>query len=106
MKPVPASVQQRVVRLRAEIDRHNHRYHVLDDPEIPDAEYDRLMTQLRELEEEHPSLIVPDSPTQRVGGAPVAIATAVPGRASTCGGRPMRASPATSRYEGRPSEAP
>ena len=72
MKPVPASVQQRVARLRVEIDRHNHRYHVLDDPEIPDAEYDRLMTQLRELEEEHPSLIVADSPTQRVGGAPVA----------------------------------
>ena len=72
MKAVPASVQQRVARLRAEIDRHNHRYHVLDDPEIPDAEYDRLLVQLRELESEHPSLVVPESPTQRVGGAPVA----------------------------------
>ena len=72
MKAVPASVRQRVLKLRAEIDRHNHRYHVLDNPEIPDAEYDRLMAQLRELEREHPALIVPESPTQRVGGSPVA----------------------------------
>ena len=71
MKAVPASVQQRVARLRAEIDRHNYRYHVLDDPEIPDSEYDRLMMQLRELEKEYPALIVPESPTQRIGGAPV-----------------------------------
>ena len=71
MQAVPASVQQRVARLRAEIDRHNYRYHVLDDPEIPDSEYDRLMMQLRELEREHPALIVPESPTQRIGGAPV-----------------------------------
>ena len=54
MKAVPASVQQRVARLRAEIERHNYRYYVLDDPEIPDAEYDRLMVELRELENEHP----------------------------------------------------
>ncbi len=72
MKPVPASLRQRVARLRAEIDRHNYRYHVLDDPEIPDSEYDRMMVELRELETEHPALIVPESPTQRVGGAPVA----------------------------------
>ncbi len=72
MKPVPASLRQRVARLRAEIDRHNHRYHVLDDPEIPDAEFDRLMAELRELEKKHPALIVPESPTQRVGGAPIA----------------------------------
>lgn len=72
MKAVPAAVRQRVLKLRAEIDRHNHRYHVLDDPEIPDAEYDRLLTQLRELEAEHPALIVPESPTQRVGGSPIA----------------------------------
>jgi DNA ligase (NAD+) len=71
MKAVPVSVQQRVARLRAEIDRHNHRYHVLDDPEIPDSEYDRLMQELRALEKDHPSLVVPESPTQRVGGAPV-----------------------------------
>jgi DNA ligase (NAD+) len=72
MKPAPASVRQRVARLRAEIDRHNHRYHVLDDPEITDAEFDRLMEELRGLESEHPALVVPESPTQRVGGAPVA----------------------------------
>jgi DNA ligase (NAD+) len=71
MKAEPASLRQGAKRLRAEIERHNYRYHVLDDPEIPDAEYDRLMTQLRELEQEHPGLVVPDSPTQRVGGAPV-----------------------------------
>ncbi|MEX0734287.1 MAG: NAD-dependent DNA ligase LigA [Steroidobacteraceae bacterium] len=71
MKKVPASLRQRVTKLRAEIDRHNHRYHVLDDPEIPDAEYDRLMMELRELEQKNPALIVPESPTQRVGGAPV-----------------------------------
>ncbi|MGH8198433.1 MAG: NAD-dependent DNA ligase LigA [Steroidobacteraceae bacterium] len=71
MKKVPASLRQRVAKLRAEIDRHNHRYHVLDDPEIPDAEYDRLMMELRELEQKNPALIVPESPTQRVGGAPV-----------------------------------
>lgn len=72
MKPVSASVRQRADRLRAEIEGHNHRYHVLDDPEIPDAEYDRLLNELRELEREHPSLVTPDSPTQRVGGTPVA----------------------------------
>lgn len=72
MAAVPASVQRRVVRLRAEIDRHNYRYHVLDDPEVSDAQYDRLMAELRALEADHPSLIVTDSPTQRVGGAPVA----------------------------------
>lgn len=72
MKAAPASVQQRVARLRAEIDRHNHRYHVLDDPEVSDAEYDRLLTELRSVEADYPALVVPDSPTQRVGGAPVA----------------------------------
>jgi DNA ligase (NAD+) len=71
MKAATGNVQQRVARLRAEIDRHNYRYHVLDDPEIPDSEYDRLMQELRALEEQNPSLVVPESPTQRVGGAPV-----------------------------------
>jgi DNA ligase (NAD+) len=69
--PAPASVQQRVARLRADIERHNYRYHVLDDPEIPDSEYDRLLRELRALEEDFPALVTPDSPTQRVGGAPV-----------------------------------
>ncbi|MGH8251850.1 MAG: NAD-dependent DNA ligase LigA [Steroidobacteraceae bacterium] len=72
MKPAPANLRQRAQRLRAEIERHNYRYHVLDDPEVPDAEYDRLITQLRALEQDHPGLVVPESPTQRVGGAPVA----------------------------------
>ena len=72
MKAAPAAVRQRVARLRAEIDRHNYRYHVLDDPEIPDAQYDRMLRELRTLEDQHPSLIVPESPTQRVGGAPIA----------------------------------
>ncbi|HEY7752289.1 MAG TPA: NAD-dependent DNA ligase LigA [Steroidobacteraceae bacterium] len=71
MKPAPASVRQRIERLRTQIEHHNYRYHVLDDPEIPDAEYDRLLVELRRLEGEHPELVTPDSPTQRVGGAPV-----------------------------------
>ncbi len=72
MKPAPASARQRVERLRSQIEHHNYRYHVLDDPEIPDAEFDRLLVELRALEREHPELITPESPTQRVGGAPVA----------------------------------
>ena len=71
MRPVPASAQRRAAELRAEIDRHNYRYHVLDDPEVSDAQYDRLLVELRQLEAEHPALVVPESPTQRVGGAPV-----------------------------------
>ncbi|MCF8061699.1 MAG: NAD-dependent DNA ligase LigA [Deltaproteobacteria bacterium] len=59
--------------LRREIERHNHRYYVLDDPEIPDAEYDRLFLRLRELERAHPHLVTPDSPTQRVGAEPQAV---------------------------------
>ncbi len=56
--------------LRDEIRRHEHLYYVLDAPEIPDAEFDRLMQQLKQLEAAHPELVVPDSPTQRVGGKP------------------------------------
>ena len=52
------------------VDHHLHRYHVLDDPEISDAEYDGLYDELKALEEEHPDLITPDSPTQRVGAPP------------------------------------
>ncbi|HEY7197508.1 MAG TPA: NAD-dependent DNA ligase LigA [Gaiellaceae bacterium] len=63
-------VASRAAELRRLVAHHNHRYHVLDDPEIPDAEYDRLFDELKALEEHHPNLIVPDSPTQRVG-APV-----------------------------------
>ena len=59
--------EQRLRELRAELDRHNHRYYVLDDPEVPDSEYDRLMLELKALESEHPGLITPDSPSQRRG---------------------------------------
>lgn len=57
--------------LREQIRHHNHRYHVLDDPEIPDVEYDRLMRALQALEQAHPETVSQDSPTQRVGDAPV-----------------------------------
>lgn len=60
----------RLEHLRREIRSHNHRYYVLDSPSISDAEYDRLMRELIELEEQHPETITPDSPSQRVGGAP------------------------------------
>jgi len=58
-------------KLRAQIELHNHQYYVLDDPQIPDSEFDRLFRQLQALEAEHPELTTPDSPTQRVGGAPL-----------------------------------
>jgi len=62
------SVALRVEKLRQEIERHAYRYYVLDDPEVSDEEYDRLMVDLRALEEKYPELVTPDSPTQRVGG--------------------------------------
>ncbi len=62
--------KQEIDRLRREIERHNHLYFVLDRPEISDAEYDALFRRLVELEAEHPDLVTPDSPTQRVGSAP------------------------------------
>jgi len=62
--------QQRLDELREQVDHHLYRYHVLDDPEISDAEYDRLYDELKALEEERPDLITPDSPTQRVGAPP------------------------------------
>src|SRR2546428_4783349 len=63
-------VRQEVERLRREIEHHNYRYHVLDDPEISDAEYDVLLRRLDELEHLHPELVTSDSPTQRLGAAP------------------------------------
>ena len=59
-----------IERLREEIRRHEYLYYVADDPEISDAAFDRLMVELREMEDKHPDLLTPDSPTQRVGGAP------------------------------------
>ncbi len=61
---------QRAAELREQINHHNYRYYVLDDTEISDGEYDRLMVELRRLEENHPSLVTPESPTQRVGASP------------------------------------
>ncbi len=63
-------VQRRVEDLREQLRYHEHRYYVLDEPEISDAEFDRLMNELKALEAEHPELITVDSPTQRVGGKP------------------------------------
>jgi DNA ligase (NAD+) len=64
-------IEQRVTSLRAEIVEHNRRYHELDDPVISDYEYDQLVRELRSLEEQYPELLTPDSPTQKVGSAPV-----------------------------------
>src|SRR5579862_1294379 len=68
---VPKKVLERAALLRKDIERHNQRYYVLDDPEIEDAEYDRLFRELAELEKAHPQLAAADSPTQRVGAAPL-----------------------------------
>ncbi|KAA3627395.1 MAG: NAD-dependent DNA ligase LigA [Proteobacteria bacterium] len=73
-----ATEKARIAELRRQIEYHNYRYYVLDDPEIPDAEYDRLLRELQDLETTHPALISADSPTQRVGAAPLrAFAEAV-----------------------------
>ncbi|KRD39615.1 aromatic ring-opening dioxygenase LigA [Lysobacter sp. Root916] len=65
-----AKAAQRAAVLRQQLEDANYRYHVLDDPSIPDAEYDRLLRELDQLEAAHPELLTPDSPTQRVGNAP------------------------------------
>lgn len=70
MAQLPLDVRERVEKLRELIEYHNYRYYVLDDPVISDAEFDGLMRELSRLESEHPELITPDSPTQRVGGKP------------------------------------
>ncbi len=64
----PASIVRKVDRLRGEIREHEYRYYVLDDPVISDRQFDRLIEELKRLESEHPELVTPDSPTQRVGG--------------------------------------
>src|SRR5437870_12790402 len=70
MPSAAKNIDQRLESLREKIRQHEYRYYVLDDPEISDAEFDRLMNELKNLEAEHPDLITPDSPTQRVGGKP------------------------------------
>ena len=83
-RPTLASkkIEHEIEKLRDEINRHNRLYYLDAAPEISDREYDRLMARLMELEAEHPELISPDSPSQRVGGAPLAefasVAHAVP----------------------------
>lgn len=67
----PHNAAQQIEKLREKINEHNHRYYVLDDPNISDAEYDQLLQKLKKLEEEHPELITSDSPTQRVGAKPL-----------------------------------
>jgi DNA ligase (NAD+) len=63
--------QQQIHQLRQQLNQHNHAYYVLDNPTIPDADYDALFQQLQQLEQQYPDLITPDSPTQRVGAAPL-----------------------------------
>jgi DNA ligase (NAD+) len=74
---IPKAARDRVEELRHVLDENAHRYYVLDDPTISDAEYDRLFRELLDLETEHPGLQTPDSPTQRVGGAPLETFTKV-----------------------------
>ncbi len=69
---VTSDAAERARELRSELSRHNHLYHVLDQPEISDEAYDSLLAELKDIEERHPELVTPDSPTQRVGGGPVA----------------------------------
>jgi DNA ligase (NAD+) len=73
----PRAAAARAAKLRSEIERANHEYYVLDAPTLPDSEYDRLFRELQALEREHPELATPDSPTLRVGGAPLAGFTQV-----------------------------
>ncbi|MGF1526051.1 MAG: NAD-dependent DNA ligase LigA [Candidatus Competibacterales bacterium] len=68
--PIPEAIRAEAADLRRSLDAHNYRYYVLDDPTIPDAEYDRLLRRLADLEAQYPPLATPDSPTQRVGATP------------------------------------
>jgi DNA ligase (NAD+) len=72
-----SAVEKRAEELRTQLAYHGHRYYVLDDPEIGDDDYDALLDELRGIEAEHPELVTPDSPTQRVGGEPVGALTKV-----------------------------
>ncbi len=71
MSKAAGEARARIDALRSQLRYHNHRYYVLDDPELSDAAYDRLLRELQALEETHPELITADSPTQRVGAAPL-----------------------------------
>jgi DNA ligase (NAD+) len=65
-----SAIEKKIEALREKIRHHEYRYYVLDDPEVSDADFDKLMNELKRLEAEHPKLVTPDSPTQRVGGKP------------------------------------
>src|SRR5262245_38728974 len=78
--PDLAQIAERYAELVSTISRHNYRYYVLDDPEVSDGEYDRLMEELRAIEADHPELQAPDWPTQRVGAGPAAQFAVVPHR--------------------------
>ena len=69
--PLTPEIRNRAEKLRKALHHHNHRYHVLDDPEISDAEYDRMMQELIAIETSFPSLSSPNSPTRRVGAPPL-----------------------------------
>src|SRR5574340_1005715 len=74
---VPETTRERVAELRRQIERANYQYYVLDAPEISDADYDSLLRELQDLEAQYPSLVTPDSPTQRVGAPPLEAFTTV-----------------------------
>src|SRR6201987_128598 len=65
-----ATIAKQIKTLRDELRRHEYLYYVVDEPEISDVKFDRMMEELKRLEAEHPELVTPDSPSQRVGGAP------------------------------------
>ena len=71
------ALRRRAGELRAAIDRGNYEYYILDNPTLSDAEWDAAMRELRAIEEAHPALVTPDSPTQRVGAAPLGAFAAV-----------------------------
>ncbi|HKK90218.1 MAG TPA: NAD-dependent DNA ligase LigA, partial [Desulfobacteraceae bacterium] len=73
MVTVDKSIAKEAEQLQKELTRHNYRYHLLDDPDISDAQYDRMMNRLLAIEDEYPSLSTPDSPTKRVGSSPLEI---------------------------------
>ncbi len=77
MANIPEHVLSDYERLKDELNQHNHRYYVLDDPSVPDSEYDRQMRQLQDIESQYPSLRTSDSPSQRVGGEALSAFTQV-----------------------------
>ena len=77
---IPQEVMARLQELREQLNYHNYRYYVLDDPVVSDAEFDRLLQELMQLEEQYPQLVTPDSPSQRVGAAPLSKFETVPHR--------------------------